>query len=201
MSENNVPPVSSKLKNPIPLTYWEFICSFFNEIISSPINLALVAIIAWLVYKIFQNKPKQEEPAQVIKELAKIKRDFTLEELKEYNGTGPDGRILVAVNGNVYDVTKGANFYGPDGPYAALGGRDASRCLATFSIDLGKDEYDDLSDLNTEDMNSIIEWEEQFKESYDYVGKLLQPGDAHTNYSDEEEEGSQQENESKIKKE
>jgi membrane-associated progesterone receptor component len=38
-------------------------------------------------------------------------------------------------------------------------------------------------------------------ESYDYVGKLLKPGDAHTNYSDEEEEVSQQENESKIKKE
>lgn len=50
-----------------------------------------------------------------------------------------------------------------DGPYAAFGGRDASRGLATFSVVPGKDEYDDLSDLNTAEMNSILEWEEQFK--------------------------------------
>lgn len=34
-------------------------------------------------------------------------------------------------------------------------------------------------------------------EKYDYVGKLLKPGEAPTNYSDEEDEGSQQESESK----
>lgn len=32
-----------------------------------------------------------------------------------------------------------------------------------------------------------------FLERYDYVGKLLKPGEAPTNYSDEEEDGSQQE--------
>lgn len=39
------------------------------------------------------------------------KRDFTLEELLEFNGT--DGKaICVAVNHVVYDVTPGKNFYG-----------------------------------------------------------------------------------------
>lgn len=38
-----------------------------------------------------------------------------------------------------------------------------------------------------------------FTESYDYVGKLLKPGEAPTNYSDEEDEGSQQETEAKPK--
>ncbi len=34
------------------------------------------------------------------------KRDFTLQKLKtQFNGTGPGGRILIAVNGNVFDVT------------------------------------------------------------------------------------------------
>jgi membrane-associated progesterone receptor component len=113
MSENSIPPVAAELRDPIPLTYWEFLCSFINEIFRSPLNFILVAIIAWLIYKIFQSKPRQKEPVQVTKELAKIRRDFTLDELKEYNGTGPDGRILVAVNGNVYDVTNGARFYGP----------------------------------------------------------------------------------------
>lgn len=49
------------------------------------------------------------------------------------------------------------------GPYAAFGGRDASRCLGTFSMVPSTDEYDDLSDLDVDAMNSIKEWEEQFK--------------------------------------
>lgn len=49
------------------------------------------------------------------------------------------------------------------GPYAAFGGRDASRGLATFSVSAKSDEYDDLSDLNTMEMESVREWEAQFK--------------------------------------
>ncbi|XP_076619510.1 membrane steroid binding protein [Colletes latitarsis] len=175
----------------------QLILSFVGEIVKSPINLILVAVIALLVYKIVKSKTKTEKPMEEIKRLPKLRRDFTVQELKKYNGTESDGRILVAVNGSVYDCTRGARFYGPGAPYAAFGGRDASRCLATFSIEVPKDEYDDLSDLNTTEMNSVIEWEEQFKEKYDYVGKLLKPGEAPTSYTDEEDEGSQQETESK----
>jgi len=49
------------------------------------------------------------------------------------------------------------------GPYSAFGGRDASRGLATFSVVSSKDDYDDLSDLNTVEMESVREWEMQFK--------------------------------------
>lgn len=50
------------------------------------------------------------------------------------------------------------------GPYAAFGGRDASRGLATFSVTTNANlEYDDLSDLNSMEMESIREWEMQFK--------------------------------------
>ena len=42
------------------------------------------------------------------------KQDFNLKKLAELgSGTGPDGRVLVAVNGKVFDVTKGKRFYGP----------------------------------------------------------------------------------------
>ncbi|XP_075154585.1 membrane steroid binding protein [Haematobia irritans] len=166
--------------------------SIVQEILYSPMNLALVAIIAFLVYKII--KDRIEVPSAVSQrppepELPKLRRDFTVAELREYDGNQPDGRVLVAVNGNVFDVTKGKRFYGPGGPYASFAGRDASRNLATFSVTANdKDEYDDLSDLSAMEMDSVIEWEMQFKEKYTLVGKLLRKGEQPTNYEDEEED-------------
>lgn len=89
------------------------ISSIFTEIVTSPLNLALVGIIAFLVYKIF--KSRNHVPVAVPEEpkLPKLRKDFTVEELKKYDGKQPDGRILVAVNGKVFDVTKGRRFYGP----------------------------------------------------------------------------------------
>ena len=51
-------------------------------------------------------------------ELIPPSRQYTLEELKQNDGTGPDGTILVGLNGKVYDVTAGKNFYG-SGKYSA----------------------------------------------------------------------------------
>lgn len=91
----------------------QFLYSFLAEIVKSPVNLALVGLIAVLVYKIVKSKTKIEVPVQEIKKLPKLRRDFKIEELTKYDGKGPDGRILVAVNGSVYDVTRGSKFYGP----------------------------------------------------------------------------------------
>uniref|UniRef100_A0A8C0U240 Progesterone receptor membrane component 2 n=1 Tax=Cyanistes caeruleus TaxID=156563 RepID=A0A8C0U240_CYACU len=116
------------------------------------------------------------------------RRDFSLEQLREFDGAR-NPRILLAVNGKVFDVTKGSKFYGPEGPYGIFAGRDASRGLATFCLDKDalRDEYDDLSDLNAVQMESVREWEMQFKEKYDYVGRLLKPGEEPSEYTDEED--------------
>lgn len=166
-----------------------FLASVINEIIYSPLNLVLVGVITILMYKIFrsQRQPAAGPPPEP--ELPRLRKDFTVAELLQYDGKQPDGRVLVAVNGSVYDVTKGKRFYGPGGPYAAFGGRDASRGLATFSVTSNdKAEYDDLSDLTAMEMESVREWEAQFKEKYILVGRLLKPGEQPTNYSDEDED-------------
>lgn len=97
----------------------QFLSGFIAEIIRSPVNLALVGVIAILVYKIVKSRTKTEAPVQEVKKLPKLRRDFTIEELTKYDGKGSDGRILVAVNGSVYDVTRGTKFYGP-GKYRTL---------------------------------------------------------------------------------
>lgn len=88
--------------------------NFFTELLSSPLNLALLGFCGFLLYKIIVGQKKQEPPRPREPELPKLKKqDMTLEQLREYDGKGPDGRILLAANGKVFDVTRGKRFYGP----------------------------------------------------------------------------------------
>ena len=63
-----------------------------------------------LLKKIFFTK---EEKVVEIKNPEIEPRDFTLKELLEFDGSDPNKPILVALNGNVYDVTVSKAMYGP----------------------------------------------------------------------------------------
>jgi len=167
-----------------------FLSEIINEIVSSPINIALVLAIIFLIYKIVLGRRESNDTPIVPQPppIPKMKKgDMTLQELLKYDGTGTHGRVCVAINGKIFDVTRGKRFYGPGGPYSAFAGHDASRALAFFSTDLVKNEYDDLSDLDSRQMESVREWEEQFTDKYEFVGRLLKPGEEPSNYSDDEE--------------
>lgn len=56
-------------------------------------------------------------------------KKFTLAELARYNGGDSTLPIYLALDGYVYDVTKGREFYQVGGPYHDLAGRDASKEL------------------------------------------------------------------------
>ncbi|XP_074761204.1 membrane-associated progesterone receptor component 2 [Athene noctua] len=158
------------------------------------LNVGLLALALLAAYRLYLRWGTRGGPGGAARQnqaaaLPRMKRrDFSLEQLREFDGAR-NPRILLAVNGKVFDVTKGSKFYGPEGPYGIFAGRDASRGLATFCLDKDalRDEYDDLSDLNAVQMESVREWEMQFKEKYDYVGRLLKPGEEPSEYTDEED--------------
>jgi predicted heme/steroid binding protein len=157
-----------------------------DDVISSPVNICLVALICYFSYKLMKKdsaltgggaggesghgRSRAERGSKSKRVFDKMpKQDFTLEQLKQFDGVKSDGRLLVGILGKVFDVSSAADFYGPGGPYSVFAGHDASRALATFSVDASqfKDEYDDLNDLKPSQLESVKEWEMQF------LGKFL----------------------------
>ncbi|XP_035179347.1 membrane-associated progesterone receptor component 1 isoform X2 [Oxyura jamaicensis] len=84
------------------------------EIVSSPLNLSLLGLCLFLLYQILRGErpavPAGEEDPPPLPKMKR--RDFTLAELRPYDGRN-DPRILMAVNGKVFDVTRARKFYGP----------------------------------------------------------------------------------------
>ncbi|EKD84736.1 MAG: neuron derived neurotrophic factor [uncultured bacterium] len=78
------------------------------------------------------------QPTQTNEEAAKT---FTQDELKKYNGTDADLPIYLALDGVVYDVTAGREFYASGGAYHYLAGKDASIPLHLVGADIIKNKY------------------------------------------------------------
>lgn len=176
------------------------IASAVTIIKSTPLNTFLSVICIFLIYLIYREATNKQRSSTTRGSQQSLKPfpkgDMTLDELKKYNGeSASEGRVLLAINREIYDVTRASQFYGPGGPYAPFAGHDATRALALFKVDAVKETWDDYSDLSVSQMATVFEWIEQFKEKYDYVGRLVRtesekatPVDASDEEEDEEVE-------------
>jgi predicted heme/steroid binding protein len=66
---------------------------------------------------------------------------YTLDELKQYDGTDPQKPIYIAMNGYIYDVSAGRSFYETGGSYHYLAGKDSSQELNLIGGDIIKRKY------------------------------------------------------------
>lgn len=90
-----------------------FSLTWLSKYFTVPVQILCLLALAYMVKKFFfrqEVEEQEEEPVKVLEPMKK--RDFTLEELKEYDGQR-NSRILIAVYGNVFDVSRGRNHYGP----------------------------------------------------------------------------------------
>ncbi|XP_057762195.1 membrane steroid-binding protein 1-like [Arachis stenosperma] len=97
--------------------------------------------------------------------------EVTEEELKAYDGTDPEKPLLMAIKGEIYDVSQSRMFYGPGGPYALFAGKDASRALAKMSFE-EKDLTGDISGLGPFELEALQDWEYKFMSKYVKVGTI-----------------------------
>ncbi|KAA3455842.1 membrane steroid-binding protein 2-like [Gossypium australe] len=97
--------------------------------------------------------------------------EISEEELKQYDGSDPKKPLLMAIKGQIYDVSQSRMFYGPGGPYALFAGKDASRALAKMSFE-EQDLTGDISGLGPFELDALQDWEYKFMSKYVKVGTI-----------------------------
>ena len=93
---------------------------FITLVILNIIVLGIVSFL-WIKSDLFAQTHKTSG--------AKIYKVFTAPELAKYNGADPKLPIYLALDGYIYDISKGREFYQVGGPYHDLAGKDSSKEL------------------------------------------------------------------------
>jgi len=144
--------------------------------------LALFLAVYYVISGLFGSSDQYQRPREVREESQPLPPpvqvgEVTEEELKQYDGSDPQKPLLMAIKGQIYDVSQSRVFYGPGGPYALFAGKDASRALAKMSFE-EKDLTGDVSGLGPFELEALQDWEYKFMSKYVKVGTVRQPGEA-----------------------
>mmetsp|Transcript_15362 Transcript_15362/g.38719 ORF Transcript_15362/g.38719 Transcript_15362/m.38719 type:complete len:293 (-) Transcript_15362:82-960(-) len=151
--------------------------------IEGSLGYIVIILLVLLGHKIMNgsepdaNPPPEEEE----EEEPDPPRNFTTNQLKYFNGenderTGEAKAIYLSLNGIVFDVSDGRNFYGPDGPYASFAGRECGVALAKMSFDTEHlDNLKGVKDLNYGENDELENWINKFTyhRHYPVKGRLV----------------------------
>ena len=109
-----------------------------------------------------EKTPEADVPKETESIVEKI---LTKEDLKKYDGSEGSPGIYLAMLGQVFDVSKAPQFYGPNGGYGFFAGRDASRAFVTGDFE-EEGLIDDVSGLSSSDYLGLDEWIDLYHRDY-----------------------------------
>jgi membrane-associated progesterone receptor component len=148
-----------------------------GDILTWSISLVTITVTTIVMYSLLSSSPPPP-PVKSTKEEEEpiVLRDYTLEQLLEFNGVG-EKSIYVAMKGDVFDVSKARNMYGPEGGYHCFAGRESSRAMAKMSFEESELSNPDYSDLSPFEKSTLADWYEKFRyyKGYPIVGKVSVP--------------------------
>jgi len=143
----------------------------------------LILFIVYIGHKVMNSSTEPLSSKEEEEESPEVEplRNFTSKQLVYFNGRedekmGGDKPVYLSVNGTVFDVSDGRNFYGPDGPYESFAGRECGVALAKMSFD--EEHLDDLAgckNLNVGEKDDLDGWIEKFTyyRNYPVKGRLI----------------------------
>lgn len=108
---------------------------------SKIITIVVIGLLLPMVVLVFKETFAKSPNAQVASVSDQELPSFTKEELKKYDGTDLRVPIYLALDGFVYDVSKGVEFYKVGGPYHYLAGKDSSFELHIVGADVIRRKY------------------------------------------------------------
>ncbi|KAJ3477730.1 hypothetical protein NLI96_g10263 [Meripilus lineatus] len=124
-----------------------------------------------------EEKKEEEKPKTIMQppntNLAPPKDDpFTLEQLREFDGSTTDKPIYVAIKGTIFDVSHKRDTYGKGGSYNIFAGKDASKAFGLSSLK-AEDAIPDYTQLPDADKKVLNDWYDFFTKRYNVVGKVI----------------------------
>ncbi|KAG4182354.1 hypothetical protein ERO13_A09G040800v2 [Gossypium hirsutum] len=147
----------------------------------SPATFFTVVALLWAIYYVvtglFGSSDDHHQRSRAFEEQMELLPppiqlgEISEEELKQYDGSDPKKPLLMAIKGQIYDVSQSRMFYGPGGPYALFAGRDASRALAKMSFE-EQDLTGYISGLGPFELDALQDWEYKFMSKYVKVGTI-----------------------------
>lgn len=147
-----------------------------SALMSLSLSVALGAWIIYLVWYNFLESEPEHPPTEVPAKEPIILRDFTIDQLRDYDGT--NGKpIYIGLDGDVYDVSGAPEYYGVGAAYHCFAGRNATRAMAKFSFEETELSNNTVSDLSPFEKSTLEDWVQKFKyfKCYPVVGKYSFP--------------------------
>ena len=97
---------------------------------------------------------------------------LALSRLLRYRGCDASKPLLLALKGRVLDVSSGDEYYGPEGPYQLMAGKDASYAFAMMSLK-AEDAHANLAGVPDEHLKILDDWFDKLTKKYPTVGRVI----------------------------